>query len=210
MEQPNSFVMVRLIIALLLALLIGYGLSVLYRADVLNFADEEAQTEEVSSGEGTIITGPTVAENEPVTSIVGRILSISGDTITMTADSPLGMSDDPTLQERTVTLNDATVVSTFVERDPELVKQEMEELKKRIAENERMEAEARAAGINIPPTPTIEIPDVPPVMYEKQAAEIGALGVGQVVGVTAAADIRTQKSFDATSIDIISVAAPRS
>jgi hypothetical protein len=164
---------------------------------------------EASPNEGMLVTGPAVPPGEPVTNIMGRILSISGNTITMTAESPVGMSDDPALQERTVTLSEVTVVSTFTERDSELVKQEIEDLKKRIAENERVEAEARAAGADIPPTPVIEIPEGLPTVYDKQEVGRGELVVGQIVNVAAEADVRTAKSFSATSIDIIPLAPPR-
>jgi hypothetical protein len=192
-----------------LCLILGFGLGFMYQNVVPTGTPEDDETlqNDVVAGEKEILPKEisTLGQGQEVKQMIGKIKAISGNTITFAPESLYDPTLNPNLKERTVTIQPGTRITLLVQRDPELVKKELEERNRVIEETKKLEEDAIVAGANPALKGTQEIVEIPdaPVAFDSEEVGVTALEAGQTVSVTASADVRTVKSFDATWLQII-------
>lgn len=175
--------------------LIGYGTGRVSTGTPINpLSDQkggyqagyEAAMKKVSDS-GILPASPTAS-----TSLQGTVTAVSGTSLTMEADmrlfDPLGLKELPAT--RVVAVTDATVIVRVAEMTPEEL-------------NAAQSAYLRAAEDFQPdPEDPSVVPPVPPSPFKETAISLADLKAGDIVIVTAAADILTAASFEAVRITV--------
>jgi len=133
-----------------------------------------------------------------VKQLLGSIKSINDQTVTVALQYPRDLFGDPMLDERSVIVDSNTKIMLLTQKDSAVFKKEMDEFQS------RMNAQKPEAVFSATPS---ELADrAAPELFDKKVADISALEAGQIISITAAENVKDQKSFVAATIEISSMA----
>jgi len=122
-------------------------------------------------------------------SVSGTIQSIAGNTITMQSSSLNPFEKVPAVRKITVTSE--TKILKTEPKDPRVFQKEMDAFQKAV---QKVSTSTEATSLPTPPQPVTETP-----------LKLSDLKVGDMITASAAADIKTQASFNAVTITVVVV-----
>jgi len=130
-----------------------------------------------------------------MTSVVGTIQGVSGNTITLKSSSMDPFENIPTV--RTITVTNATKIVKNESKDMKVFAQEMDVYQKSVLKPVSASASTSpaAAGMITPPLP-----------FTEATVSISDLKVGDMITVDAGKDVKTQASFEAVKISLMTTA----
>lgn len=175
-----------LILALVIGLILGYGIAFLKNQSKLIQVEKEAKKELVQKlrDNGFIPPAP-----EEIMEVTGTVKGISQEQLTLKPeprfDDPLG-EFFPNLI--TVRVTGETKIYKIKERAPEVLREEEQEFNEKVQQYEQ-------AGKEIPPDL------MPPEPFTKQKVKLSEIEKGQRIRVTADKNIKGKSEFEATTIE---------
>ena len=176
-----------LIVGLVGGFALGFGMEKSSESKNLANYQESLKARATSMG----ILPPQMME---VTRLFGLIKSINGQTLTVVVQAPRDLFGDPALDERNVTIDSNTKITLLTQKDSAVFKREMDEFQSRM--------NAQKPGAVFSATPSELADRVAPEFFDKKIVDISELKVGQTISITTAENVKDQKSFVATAIEI--------
>ncbi|MFH1523064.1 MAG: hypothetical protein ABIE43_04590 [Patescibacteria group bacterium] len=137
-----------------------------------------------------------------IKSIHGQVKKVEGNKITLKI-RPLEPLADPGLDTRIITVDNQTKITMQEQKDNEEYRKEMEDYSLKMQANNEAMMKTEPGQASAPPT---DMP-MPPTMYTTKTGSISDIKKDANITVIAANNIKNEKEFTATEINLISGSA---
>lgn len=169
------------ILFILLGVGIGYGIG-----KFLSIKDMEKYKVELKERVNEV--GNFIPQNTEIKNLSGVIKEVNEKVIKVTVQFPRDPFGDSSLDERIVSIDENTKITMMVEKDLKVYQKEEEEFQKKINA-----LSGNITGGNI----------IPPQKFEIKVVDSSVLKSGQNVLIVSASNIRLEKRFVASEINIL-------